>query len=213
MVPPAGQIGQLGRPCSGDHEGRTGWEAVSLVDGEPGLEARRARSAGGRVAGPPRRGVHRTDDHVRLAGETGHGLQRPHVADAREEHLGAEQGEKTVGGGPPTGFRLGEVLQAGEREQALATPLTDHGRQVRQRGDVRHLVEDQGHRQAQCALGGGAIGGGTHLFQEGDDDGRHQRLVAGWRAHVYGVGAASEPGGVEIGPLRQFERPRTAVSR
>ena len=92
---------------------------MSLVDGEPGLEASRARRAGRRVAGPPSRGVHRADDHVSLAREPGHGLEGPHVADAREEHLGAEQGEETVGGGSPTGFRLREVLQAGEREQPL----------------------------------------------------------------------------------------------
>jgi hypothetical protein len=54
---------------------------------------------------------------------TGHGIQRHHVADPREEHLGAEQREETVGGGAPTGSRLGEVLQAGECQEALAAAI------------------------------------------------------------------------------------------
>jgi hypothetical protein len=85
--------------------------------------AGRAGRARSWVGGPQGRGVHRTDDHVRLSGETGHGIQRHHVADPREEHLGAEQREETVGGGAPTGSRLGEVLQAGECQEALAAAI------------------------------------------------------------------------------------------
>ena len=50
------------------------------------------------------------------------------VADAREEHLGTEEGEETLGGPPPAAPRLGEVLQASHREEALAAALAHHGR-------------------------------------------------------------------------------------
>jgi hypothetical protein len=89
VVSPAGQTGRLWRPSGSDDQGRTRRKAVSLVDGEPGLEARRAGRARSWVSRPPRRGVHRTDDHVGLAGEAGRRPQESPCHPCGEEHLGS----------------------------------------------------------------------------------------------------------------------------
>ncbi len=66
-----------------------------------------------------------------------------------------EQGEKPVGGPVPARSGLGEVLQAGEHDEALASSFGDCGGKVGQGGDVGYLVESEKHRRGRVAPVGG----------------------------------------------------------
>ena len=139
---------------------------------------------------------------VHVSCQPGHCLEGLHIAYAREQHLGAEQGEEPIRS--RAAARLGKVLQADERQQPLAATFAHHPRQVGQRRHVCHFVEHERHRHAQGPGGRCPVSGGAHLFQEGHHDRRHKCLVPGRRADVDRARAVGELVGVKVRVLGQL---------
>jgi hypothetical protein len=123
VPPPRGESSELGRAGTSDYEGGAGHQAVHSVDREPVLAAGRPGRIDRGAAGPPGRGVDRTDGHIALAGQAGNSVQRAQVADSGQEHFGAEQGEEPIGSRPPPASGLGQVLEASKRKEALTTEI------------------------------------------------------------------------------------------
>ena len=129
-------------------------------------------------------------------------LQRAVVGHPRQDDLGAEEGEETLGRFAPAHPGLGEILQAGQRDQPLPAAFGRQRGQRRQRGDVGHLVEGEDHRGG---VGWPREDGGADLLEQGDDQRGHAVLLLGRGADVEGVRRAGEGDRVEVGVLGRFE--------
>ena len=93
---------------------------------------------------------------------------------------------------PQRAAGLGEVLQAGQHQEALPGALADHGRQVGDRGDVGHLVEgEQGGRAAAPRRGHVRRWRRGRRRRPPTTSGANWRCRRPGRADVEGVRAAS----------------------
>ena len=154
-------------------------------------------------------GARRQLDVARQRGER---FERALVRDPAQHHRRAEEREEAVGLPTPAAARLGEVLQADEREEALPRALAHDGRQVRQRGDVGRLVQREQHGRPATARVGPPVGGVAHVAQDPDDERGQLLLLLAGRADVEGVSARGEGHRVEEGRLGRG-RARTASGR
>ena len=115
-----------------------------------------------------------------------------HVGDAAQDDRRAEQRQESVGCSAPAFPGLREVLQTGQDEQALATSLAHHGRQIRYGRNVGNLVERQQRGRADVAPSDSGIGGVAHVTEKGDDEGRELTLPSSGGADVESICAACE---------------------
>lgn len=171
-------------------EGEAALSVGDDVFGEEGFSA----GGGGPAVASPAPGL-AVMGAVDLAGDGGDGPQGGGVGDAGQDGGGGEQGEESVGGGSPAGAGLGEILEAGEDEEALGAGVGDDGREVGEGSDVGDLVEgEQDRRPRRGAAGGGLV----DLVEEGADEGAVLVLGVGGGADVDGVGRVRERFGVEV---------------
>ena len=195
---------QMTGHAPGDHVGR---QPTTPLGGHalPAVGPPAGQHVGERTVADRPSGRERPDDELLVTGQRGQGLQGGHVADPGQYDSRAEEGCKAFGSPGPSLSGLGQVLQAGQRDDALTSPFADHGRQVGKGGDVGHLVEGQQQRGAyrRCRLLDrrrmAGVGGPPDVLQQADHHRGDRGLVVGRRRDVDGVSRLDEPGGIERG--------------
>ncbi len=125
----------------------------------------------------------------RPSGELVEQFQRGPVGDARQHHGGREQREKTVPRRPPTTPRLAEVLETGEGQDPLPTALGDDAREPGQRRHVGQFIEGEEQPGASFVA---VVGRVDELFEQTDDQGGRDHLMATGRDDVQLVGTRQE---------------------
>ena len=94
--------------------------------------------------------------------------------------------------GPHRDPGLGQVLQAGQRQEALARTFADHGREVGDGSDVGDLVERQEGGRPVVPVAGPGVGGVAHVADDRHDERSELALPPPGGAHVEGVGPGTE---------------------
>lgn len=132
--------------------------------------------------------------HARRGSELSSGqmakrFERGPIGDSAQHDGGGKEREESFRRRPPASAGLGEVLEAGEGQNALAPSFRDDAREAGQRRHIRQFIQGQ---QQPRALVVAVVGGVHELLDETHDQGYGDGLMTAGGNDVQLVGSAQE---------------------